>query len=194
MRASARLPILCIASLTWALLLPSRAAPAADSITATVDRDHSLLQIRSTILASAPASTCYAVLADFNRLPEYVPDLKSSRIVSAPGEPVRLHQVGVASVALFKVTLDVTLNVKEIPPRRLEFDRVAGNLRQMRGSWNVTGDGGHCEIQYDAEIEPAFWVPPLIGPRLMQGQVVDQMQGLLAEIERRAGTAHDTQR
>ena len=193
MRAAAGPRVLGIACLGCAILT-SRVGLAADPITTTVDRDRSVLQVRSTILAAAPASTCYAVLADFNRLSEYVPDLKTSRIVSAPGEPIRLHQVGIASAGFFKVTLDVTLDVKEAPPRRIDFERIAGNLRQMRGSWNVAGDAAHCEIKYDSNIEPAFWVPPIIGPRLMKGQVEDQMEGLLAEIERRAGTTSNAPR
>jgi hypothetical protein len=115
--------------------------------------------------------------------------MRASRIISAPGAPIRLHQVGVASAGFFKVTIDVTLDVKEAPPNRLQFERVAGNMDQMRGSWNITGDATRCEIQYDADLEPAFWVPPLIGPRLMRRQVDEQMHGVLAEIERRSNAA-----
>jgi len=168
----------------------ARTAVATDSVSTTVERERSVLQVRSTILAAAPAETCYAVLSDFDHLSEFVPDMTASHVVSAPGEPIRLHQVGIASAGFFKVTIDVTFDVKENPPRRLEFERVAGNMDQMRGSWNVTGDDGHCEMRYDADLEPAFWVPPLIGPRLMKGQVEEQMEGLLAEIERRAAAAH----
>jgi hypothetical protein len=111
----------------------------------------------------------------------------SSRVVSPPGAPVRLRQVGKAGVGLFHVTIDVTLAVTVDAPKRIEFDRVDGNLAQMRGTWTVEGDAENCALAYRAEIEPEFWVPPLIGPLLMQNQVEQQMRGLLAEILRRAG-------
>jgi hypothetical protein len=56
----------------------------------------------------------------------------------------------------------------------------------MKGSWTVTGDAAHCAIAYLADIEPAFWVPPLIGPALMRRRVEAQLGGVLEEIHRRA--------
>lgn len=156
------------------------------SVDTQVEREGALLKVRSVIAADAAPATCYAVLADLDHLADFVPQMKSSRVISAPGAPIRLRQVGDASAGPFHYTIDVTLAVKTDPPRRLEFERVAGNMSAMRGSWNVTGDGARCEIRYEADLEPEFWVPPLIGPRLMKSQVDEQMHGLLAEIERRA--------
>src|SRR4051812_31082443 len=142
--------------------IPSLAC-AAGSVTTTVDHVGSVLQVRSTLIADAPAATCYAVLADFDRLAEFVPRMKSSHITSAPGQPIRLRQVGDAGVGFFHVTVDVTLAVTETPPRRLDFHRIAGNLKEMQGSWTVSGSGTRCEIDYRSDIEPEFWVPPMIG-------------------------------
>jgi len=170
-------------------LCVSRAAFAADPVVTNVDREGSVLQVRSILVADAPATTCYAVLADLDRLADFVPRMKSSRVISPPGQPTRLHQVGDASTGFFHVIVDVTLDVKADPPRRLEFHRVAGNLREMQGSWTVTGDARRCEIRYFADIEPEFWVPPLIGAHLAQEQIEEQLRGLLAEIDRRARAA-----
>jgi hypothetical protein len=162
------------------------AAQAEPSVATTVEHEGTLLKVRSVLAADAAPETCYAVLADLDHLADFVPQMKSSRVISAPGEPIRLRQVGDASAGPFHYTIDVTLAVKTDPPRRLEFERVAGNMSQMRGSWNVSGTGAHCEIRYEADLDPDFWVPPLIGPRLMRSQVDEQMHGILDEIERRS--------
>jgi carbon monoxide dehydrogenase subunit G len=159
---------------------------AAGPIETRVERDGSALQVRSTIEASAPALTCYATLADLDHLAEFVPGLKSSRVVSPPDSPIELHQVGEARAGPFGVTLDVTLAVRLEPPHRIEFRRVAGNLAQMQGSWAVSGDDQGCRIEYRATMQPDFWVPPLLGPMLMRREVDAQMAGVLAEISRRA--------
>ena len=151
-------------------------------------REGRVLHVKATLGADAPSRLCYAVLADFDRLEEFVPGLISSDVLSAPGEPIVLHQVGEASAGPFDYTLDVTLAVHERPPVRIEFERTDGNLRQMKGSWSVAGDTTHCDIEYLADIEPAFWVPPLIGPMLMRNQVETQLEGVLQEIHRRAAT------
>lgn len=170
----------------------SPSALAGESLQTRVTRQGRVLQVNATLAADTPATTCFAVLADFDRLEEFVPGLVSSEVVSAPGAPILLRQVGDAKAAFFRVTLDVTLAVRVQPPVRIDFERVGGNLRQMRGSWTVAGGARHCDIGYRADIEPAFWVPPLIGPRLMRSQVEAQLEGVLQELHRRnaAAAAH----
>jgi hypothetical protein len=169
-------------------------ARAGDTLETHVTRAGPLLQVRANLGTDAPATVCYAVLADFDHLERFVPGLRISEIVSAPGEALRLRQVGEAGAGFFHVTLDVTLAVREQPPTRIEFDRVAGNLRRMHGSWTVAGDDHRCGIVYEADIEPEFWVPPLIGPMLMRNQIEAQLEGVMAELRRRVakppGGAH----
>ena len=189
MRSAARIWGRPLATGTLAALLASVAAagsPAEGTLETKVTRDGHLLHVHATLGADAPTALCYAVLADFDRLEEFVPGLVSSEVVSAPGQPILLRQVGEASAGPFDYTLDVTLAVHENPPQRIEFERTDGNLRQMKGSWTVSGDAGHCDVAYRADIEPAFWVPPLIGPVLMRNRVEAQLAGVLGEIHRRA--------
>lgn len=170
------------------LVLALVAGPAhAGELTRTdVARDGSAVQVRSTIEAPAAAELCYAVLVDFDRLAEFIPGMQSSRVVSAPGEPLLLRQVGSTTAGLSSFTFDVTLAVTLEPPHRITFRRVAGNLEQMAGSWQVSGDAAHCVIDYEAVLEPSFWVPPLVGPLLVRHKVEQQVDGLAAEIVRRA--------
>ena len=185
-RVSAAIRRAYVLAMLVVVAAPPVAAVASDPIGTTVQKEGRLLEVRSTFGTDAPAATCYEVLADFEHLAEFVPGLRTSRIVSPTGAPLRLHQVGVARAGFFSVTLDVTLDVRVEPPQRVLFDRVAGNLRQMRGSWTVAGDTRHCVVQYEAEIEPAFWVPPFVGPLLMRNQVEEQMTALVAEMGRRS--------
>lgn len=180
---------LCAALLFLALgAVQCRAdTPNSGAVTHTdVARDGSVVQVRSSIAASAAVELCYAVLVDFDRLAEFIPGMESSRIVSAPGEPLLLRQVGSTTAGLSSFTFDVTLAVTLEPPHRITFRRVAGNLEQMAGSWRVSGDAAHCVIHYEAELEPSFWVPPLFGPLLVRHKVEQQIDGLAAEIVRRA--------
>jgi ribosome-associated toxin RatA of RatAB toxin-antitoxin module len=151
-----------------------------------VGRRDSIFEVRATIEASASIDLCYAVLTDFDRLADFVPGMVSSRVVSPPGEPLRLRQVGRTQLAFSEYTFDVTLAVELDAPREITFRSVAGNLKKMQGRWLVVGDAAHCTIDYQADIEPGFWVPPLIGPLLMRSQVARQIEGLESEIARRA--------
>ncbi len=171
----------CLASSPAAIAQPQA------TLETVVTREGRLLHVRASIAAEAPAATCFAVVADFDRIEDFVPGMKSSDVISAPGQPIRLRQVGVASAGPFEFEIDVTLAVAVQAPTRIEFERVAGNMRQMRGGWVVEGDDARCGLGYRAALEPAFWVPPLIGPRLMRRQVEAQLRGVMQEILRRTG-------
>jgi len=46
------------------------------------------------------------------------------------------------------------------PPRRMDFHRVAGNLKYEVGSWNLLPSrGGATTVDYRISLEPGFWVP-----------------------------------
>jgi ribosome-associated toxin RatA of RatAB toxin-antitoxin module len=179
-RASITLPFLAL------MLSFVRPVGAAGQIDLQVDRDTDLLRVRATVAAAAPAELCYSVIADFDHLADFIPGLVSSRIVSEPGKPLELRQVGETTLGLSRYTIDVTLALMTDPPRRINFTRVAGNLLVMQGSWQVEGDGDGCRIDYRTDMQPEFWVPPLIGALLVRHQVALQLHGLKAEIDRRA--------
>ena len=168
------------------LLAGAPLAHAAGPIELQVEREGSLLKVTATIVAEAPADLCYAVISDFDRLADFIPDLKSSRIVSGPRQPLRLRQVGETRGGFSRYSIDVTLALTVDPPREISFTRVDGNLEKMEGRWRVHGDTGRCTIDYRADLQPAFWVPPVLGPMIMRQQVEAQLEGLKAEIDRRA--------
>jgi ribosome-associated toxin RatA of RatAB toxin-antitoxin module len=161
-------------------------ASASASNRVDVERVDSVVRIDATIHARASAELCYSVMTDFDHLADFLPGLQSSRIVSLPGEPLRLRQVGRSVLGFPILAVDVTLAVILDPPREFTFMKITGNLRQMRGTWRFTGGTTECAIDYHAEIEPDFWVPPLIGPLLIKQQVRAQAKALVAEIHRRA--------
>lgn len=164
------------------LVLGAGMAAGADT---DVVRQGSTFQVHATIEAGASIDLCFAVLTDFDRLAEFIPGMVTSRIVSLPGEPLRLRQTGRTRLAFSEYTFDVTLAVELDAPREIRFRRVAGSLQRMQGRWRVAGDAASCTIDYQADIEPGLWVPPLIGSMLMRSQVAKQVEGLESEIERR---------
>ena len=178
---------------TWSLLLLPLLFGAAIASAADTDvgRSGASFQIRATVEAAASIDLCYEVLTDFDRLSDFIPGMQSSRLVSPPGEPLLLRQVGRTKLAFSEYTFDVTLAVAVDPPREITFRRVAGNLQRMDGTWRIAGDVARCTIDYRADIQPGFWVPPLVGPLIMRSQVDKQLEGLESEIARRARLARD---
>jgi hypothetical protein len=64
-------------------------------------------------------------------LTEFIPDLRVSRVVARRGATVIVEQSGNATLWLFKIPLDVTFEINEIPPNGLQSRAVAGSLRAL---------------------------------------------------------------
>jgi len=157
---------------------------------ASVQSEANMLYVSAIVTAPAPAEACFAVLTDYERLPEFVPGMRSSRIVSQPGEMLKVEQVSVSGPALLGITVRTTLGLTLTPPTpgaegRIDFGAFGGNLRQMYGAWVIRDDKGGCRIDYRATIEPDFPVPALIGPFLMRRQIEGQLDAIAREIARR---------
>lgn len=137
-----------------------------------------------TVVAAAPA-VAWQVLSDYDHLADFVPAMRSSRVISKPGQPLVIEQSGEAGVLLFRFTIDVVLDIDERPPHRLGFSARSGNMRQMRGEWLIEPEGAGIRLHYTAELEPAFWVPPLLGAALLRRDIASQVGGVVGEMERR---------
>jgi hypothetical protein len=44
-------------------------------------------------------------------------------------------------------------------PVHLGFERISGDLRVLRGSWDLQSDGEFTLAHYTVDLEPGFWVP-----------------------------------
>jgi hypothetical protein len=55
------------------------------------------------------------------------------------------------------------------------------NLRSGHAQWSMRDCGGTC-LHFHADLEPAFWVPPVIGPwliqRKMRSEAIETSQGI----------------
>ncbi len=45
------------------------------------------------------------------------------------------------------------------PPASVSIERVSGDLRTLRGSWELQRDGDYTIAHYNVELAPGFWVP-----------------------------------
>ena len=120
------------------LMLVASAAYAA-SARPQVQKSGRSVNVRFNVEAAAPPATCFSVVSDFAHLARFVPSLDSSEVVSRDDEPLRIRQVGHARAGFRRYTMDVTLDIQLDPPHEMRFDRVAGNVKRMRGSRSISG-------------------------------------------------------
>jgi hypothetical protein len=174
------------ALLTW--LLPLQAG--ALELWAKAQVDRSLLSGNVDILAfiDVPADipAAWEVITDYNRLAEFVPDMDSSRIVSKPGEGIKVYQRGKKSWLLIDMPLELVFRMDETPPSRIRFSLVSGNIGDMYGEWRLSTFGQGVRIKYVAHMKPGLFSPRVPGDSLLiESDIENMMQAIGREIMRR---------
>lgn len=170
-RASA---LLCTA---LALACLAKSAAAGEIRAVQVARRGSHFTILMRLAFAAPPWAVFAALQDYAAMPHYNPDLRSVR-VEPTGEPgrIRLFTLVHACVLIFCRTLHQEQIMSATAGAhggvlRATLVPHGGSFRSGHARWTVRlcrrGREPTC-LDARIHLQPAFWVPPLIGPWMLR--------------------------
>ena len=149
------------------VLLCCAPAQSADLQEVTVEFDDGRYLLRSETLFDAPEEALYAVLTNYDLFEQFSSVFNVSRNM-APDDQGRpqFYNEAEGCVLFFCVSferygyleLEPTSHIRAIvDPERSDFDHSVE-------SWHLSNADGRTLLVYEFEMEPAFWVPPVIGP------------------------------
>jgi hypothetical protein len=156
-----------------------------------VDTDAELIRVVAEIETRVHRDLAWQVLSDYGRWAEFVPDLQVCRVISGPGEPIRLEQRG-RIPWLPNFPLVMITQVKETPPRSIQFLRIAGNVRSFMGEWQIVGKNP-ARLVYRSLIEPGFALPPEVSIEIFRHDAKVRMEAMAREMARRGALEDDRQ-
>ena len=178
----------CVALVLWILALGGFSGPAASQAQVEVETSRSgeTIDVRARATVSAPLALVWGTLTDYERLPDFIPGLKKSRVLARNGATTTVEQSGEARFLFLAIPIEVTLESTERPPN-IEVRRIAGTLRHLQGRYEteVLADPAQVQLRWVGTITPESDLPPLIGEALMRLSIKDQFVGMVREIERR---------
>jgi ribosome-associated toxin RatA of RatAB toxin-antitoxin module len=171
----------------WLLFFCTAAACAAENVSVEASRKGEYIEVQARAIVDASLSVVWTTLTDYDRLPEFIPGLRKSKVVGRRGATVIVEQSGEASFLMFTFPIDVTLEAFERPPFSIRVRAVAGNFRFFEGAYHVEPEphGGKILLRWVGAIIPDMSLPPLIGEVIMRMRIEDQFTGMVREIERR---------
>jgi ribosome-associated toxin RatA of RatAB toxin-antitoxin module len=132
---------------------------------------------------TAPAAV-WKVLTDYERMPEFVPDLKKTKIVSRSGNRIILEQAGVARFMFFSRPINLVVQAYEEPMSSIDITLVTGDMKVYVCRWAITptADGG-TRVDYAGRMVPKFYVPSMLGSNLLRTDIERMMQAVLDRLE-----------
>lgn len=173
------------------LYLAALAPPSLAADSGVVDFEVKAVRERETFYVEASAEfeagveLAWAVLTDYDRLAAFIPGMKESRVVSRKGNEVVVDQSGEASLLFLSFPIQVRLAIEEQPFERIESRAIAGNFRELGGSYHLESLGTRLRLRYAGSMTPDFAVPPLIGTLLVRNTAARRFGAMVEEILRR---------
>ncbi len=68
-------------------------------------------------------------------------------------------------------------------PSKVTIERIAGDLRTLRGSWELKSDGDYTIAQYMVDLAPGFWVPQWIVRSALREDLPKMLRALRSRAE-----------
>ena len=161
------------------------AAAAAEGVSVETTRRGSAVEVRAYAVVEAMHATVWETVTDYERLAQFVPGMRSSRIVARRDGDLVVEQRGETRFLAFTYPVEVTLLASARPPDAVEVHLLHGSLKRLDGTYRLEPAGaGRIALRWTGLIEPVA-LPPLLGELVMRATIASQFTGMVHEIERR---------
>jgi ribosome-associated toxin RatA of RatAB toxin-antitoxin module len=183
----ARPLLLCLA---LACAMPASAATS--DLAVTVRRidvnKQNVFEVAASGTVQATQAQVWKILTDYERMPDFVPDLKSARILSRTGPQAVIEQKGVASFLFISRDIHLVVQATETPMASIDIGLVSGDMKVYQCRWEVTPvpETGRTRITYTGKLVPRFYVPGMLGATVIRGDIEKMMKATLKHIDQMA--------
>lgn len=170
---------------------PVAAQPGAPRFELNVERVNDaegdkVYQITSSGTVAAAPALVWRILTDYNHLADYLPNLKSARVLSRNGDSSIVEQLGTARFLFFSQPIRVVVQAHERAPDRIDVSLIEGDMKVYRATWELSplAGGAGTRVAYNATIVPKFDVPGIVGTHVVRKDVARMMAAVLLRLDR----------
>jgi carbon monoxide dehydrogenase subunit G len=151
----------------------------------SVREDNGVYVVAATFGVVQPQATAVAVLTDYEQIPRFMPDVRTSRVVERGDGMTIVEQEAVARLMMFSKHIYLLLEIREEPGTIRFRDRGGKSFDSYDGTWTIVERDGQTTVGYQLTAKPAFDVPQFLLKRLLKRDATEMIERLQAEIRRR---------
>jgi hypothetical protein len=137
----------------------------------------------------APHAIVWEVLTDYENMARFVTNLKVSELRSRDGDTLQVFQRGSAQRGLLSFSFENLREIRLVPQQEIRSRLISGTLKSSEFTTRVVDDGNDVHILNSGRFVPEVWVPPVIGPAVIEAETRKQFEEIRTEILRRAAVA-----
>jgi hypothetical protein len=134
----------------------------------------------------APVLVVWDVLTDYDNMASFVTNLQFSAIERRIDDTLTVRQTGKVTRGLLTFAFDSVREIELVPPTEIRSRLLSGDLKASSFTTRIVDVDGLVHVRNNGRYTPNVWVPPLLGPLVIEGETRKQYAEIRAEILRRA--------
>ena len=168
--------------------LPQCAWPAAtnEDIVVHVEKSGQEISMQVDCPVDAPWSIVWDVLTDYDHMALFLSNVQYSAIENRDADVLHVHQIGKASHGPLSMKFDNVREIVLVPYREIRSKLIRGDFKASEFTTRIVETGARVHILNVGRYTPNVWVPPLIGPMVIEAEAQKQFGEIRAEILRRS--------
>jgi len=162
--------------------LPAATAPEPDVL---VQEERGTFTVSATFGVPQPPSAALAVLTDYEQIPRFMPEVRTSHVLGRTGNRAVVEQEAIARFMMFSKAVHLVLEIQEQDGAVRFRDRCGRSFSRYDGAWVTSRRDGYTAITYQLSAIPSFDVPEFLLKRLMKRDATRMIERLQREIAER---------
>lgn len=144
-----------------------------------------VFEVNASGAVQASPAAVWKILTDYEKMPEFVPDLEKTRVLSRTGNRAIIEQAGRARFLFFSREIYLIVQVLEEPMSVIDISLVTGDMKVYRCRWEMTPvpETGGTRIAYSGKLVPKFYVPGMLGSNIVRRDIERMMKAVLEKLD-----------
>ena len=177
--------IALLAAAACLLPLPATAADDTDLVV-KVRKEGDTIHVAVDCPVKAPPAVAWEVMTDYDNMAKFVSNLTESKVLMHMGNRMQVAQKGKASRGPLSISFENTREIELVPKSEARSKLIAGDILPAQFVTRIEERDGVTHVMHSGSYTPSMWVPPGIGPAMIEAETRKQYGEYRAEILRRA--------
>jgi uncharacterized membrane protein len=120
-----------------------------------VQQNDKVFKIEASFEIDAPSDVVYNVMTDFDHMAKFVPNVDSSKIVSASSNTYKVKQTGNVTFGIFDIPYESVREISVVPGKEIKAKSADKENGDMQSTAKFVTVDGKTKVIYTAEWTPA---------------------------------------
>jgi hypothetical protein len=179
------LAVFLVASSARAANLAPEAAAASGDIQVSVSLDPAEQNgsASATVTIHAPREVGWTLITSCPESVKMVPGLEVCDVLETAPDQSWQKIRHVMNYSWYVPKITYVIRASYDPPSKVSIERVAGDLRTLRGSWELQQNGEYTIAHYSVDLAPGFWVPHWVVRTVLRKDLPRMLRALRSRAE-----------